>query len=256
MIHAPSSTQTKTDNVVRSLKRPASPSNWWHYPASVATVLLAFTGYSIWTALQGSNSFHQFLSPYYSPQIAVGRTPVSPAFFVLWVPLLFRATCYYYRKAYFRGFFAHPPACAHTEPKRRSYLGETQFPFILNNLHRFFFYLAVIVLAFLWWDALRAFDYNGHFYLGVASVLMLVNVVLLSLYTFGCHAFRHLAGGRLNCYSCSRSAKFMLNTWKGVTTLNIRHSRFAWLSLFSVAIVDAYIHLLAAHVFVDPHILF
>ncbi len=54
---------------------------------------------------------------------------------VAWAPGGFRATCYYYLKAYYRSYFRDPVACAMPE-SRRSYVGETAFPFILNNLHR------------------------------------------------------------------------------------------------------------------------
>ena len=60
-------------------------------------------------------------------------------------PLLFRATCYYYRKAYYRSFFWDPPSCAVGELRHRKYRGETAFPLFLNNLHRFLFYLVLIV---------------------------------------------------------------------------------------------------------------
>ena len=67
---------------------------------------------------------------------------VSPALFILPFPLLFRATCYYYRKAYYRAFFWDPPACAVSEvAPRKNYTGEREFPFILQNLHRYAFYL-------------------------------------------------------------------------------------------------------------------
>ena len=58
------------------------------------------------------------------------------------VILCFRGTCYYYRKAYYRVFFADPPGCAVGEA-RSNYCGETRFPFVFQNLHRFFMTLAV-----------------------------------------------------------------------------------------------------------------
>ena len=70
----------------------------------------------------------------------------------------FRLTCYYYRKAYYRSFWLSPPACAVAEPHSR-YSGETRFPFNLQNLHRYALYLAIPVLAILWWDALEAFRF-------------------------------------------------------------------------------------------------
>jgi hypothetical protein len=163
---------------------------------------------------------------------------------VAWAPLVFRLTCYYYRKAYFRSFFWHPRSCAVPEPKRGRYRGETAFPWILNNFHRFAFYATVVQVVFLWIDAVLAFDFNGRFGVGFGSALMLLNVLLLSGYTFGCHAFRHLAGGQLDCFSCSLATRARFRLWKGVTVLNIRHDRWAWASLVSVAATDIYIRLL------------
>ena len=57
---------------------------------------------------------------------------------------LFRLTCYYYRKAYYRSFWLSPPACAVPEPHAK-YTGETRFPLILQNSHRYFFYAAVVL---------------------------------------------------------------------------------------------------------------
>ena len=46
---------------------------------------------------------------------------------ILWIPGGFRLTCYYYRGAYYKAFWADPPACAVSEP-RKTYLGERSFP--------------------------------------------------------------------------------------------------------------------------------
>ena len=163
---------------------------WWALPATVVTVLGLFSLYSIWTAFLtgGINQSGSYLSPFYSPTI--WKTgPVSPALWVLGSPLLFRATCYYYRKAYYRSFFWDPPACAVGELRHRKYRGETAFPLFLNNLHRFLFYLVLIVTGFLWYDVYLAFwAPNGHVQLGLGTGIMLANVILLSGYTFGCHS--------------------------------------------------------------------
>ena len=54
---------------------------------------------------------------------------------ILWAPGGFRLTCYYYRGAYYKAFWADPPSCAVGEP-RKSYWGERSFPLILQNVHR------------------------------------------------------------------------------------------------------------------------
>jgi hypothetical protein len=166
---------------------------------------------------------------------------------VLGAPLGFRATCYYYRKAYYRSFFWSPPACA-VPDARPSYRGETVFPFLLQNIHRYFFYLAVVVVAFLWWDALLAFRFPNGFGIGLGSLVLLANVVLLSLYTFSCHSCRHLCGGSLDTFG---KAPLRFRVWRTLTRLNASHSLYAWMSLFSVAIADVYVRLVATGTIAD-----
>ena len=244
-----------------ALSRPAAPGRTvvrnpysalpnWLYPAFVVVALSLFGAFSIWVVFfQHEGYSAPYLSPFYSPLIRVG--PIPPGVWVAWAPLAFRLTCYYYRKAYFRSFFWHPRSCAVPEPNRR-YKGETAFPWVFNNLHRFAFYATVVQVGFLWFDAILAFNFGGRFGVGLGSVLMLANVLLLSGYTFGCHAFRHLSGGELDCFSCSLASRARHQLWKGVTVLNIKHDRWAWASLLSVAATDIYIRLLLAGVLHDP----
>jgi hypothetical protein len=232
------------------VRNPYSVLPNWLYPAFVVVALSLFGAFSFWVVfLQHEGYYSPYLSPFYSPKINVG--PIPPGVWVAWAPLAFRLTCYYYRKAYFRSFFWHPRSCAVPERSRR-YRGETAFPWVLNNLHRFAFYATVVQVGFLWFDAILAFDFGGRFGVGLGGVLMLANVVLLSGYTFGCHAFRHLSGGELDCFSCSLGARARHQLWKGVTVLNIKHDRWAWASLLSVAGTDIYIRLLLAGVLHDP----
>lgn len=149
----------------------------------------------------------------------------------------------------------HPPSCAVSEGRGTNYCGENAFPLILQNVHRYFFYIGVIFLAFLWYDAIIAFDFQGKFGIGIGSLILLVDVIFLSMYTFGCHAFRHLAGGRLDCFSCSKSTALQHSAWRGISVLNEHHMFWAWMSLFSVALTDLYIYLLAAHILRDIRIL-
>jgi hypothetical protein len=233
-----------------AVKNPYSVLPNWLYPAFVVIALSLFGAYALWVVFFQSQGYYTpYLSPFYSPLIKVG--PIPPGVWVAWAPLVFRLSCYYYRKAYFRSFFRHPSSCAVPEPNRR-YKGETAFPWVFNNLHRFAFYATVVQVGFLWFDAILAFDFGGRFGVGLGSVLMLTNVVLLSGYTFGCHAFRHLAGGELDCFSCSLAARARHKLWKGVTVLNIKHDRWAWASLITVAGTDIYIRLLLAGVLQDP----
>jgi hypothetical protein len=198
------------------------------------------------------------------PSWLPGWFPFSPAFLILMFPGLFRFTCYYYRKAYYRAFWADPPACAVGEP-RHSYWGENHWPLLLQNSHRFWMYIAVLFLLLLSWDALLAFrwptlDAAGHptgghqFGMGLGTLIMLANVVLLAGFTFGCNSVRHLVGGRMNCFSCPRNvgqvtARYKLWSWS--TLLNEHHMEWAWLSLFSVGFTDFYIRMCAMGVWTD-----
>src|SRR5882762_5994979 len=172
---------------------------WWVELLPVVILLGGFGLYATLRAFEGR--FYQwgpYLSPFYSPLIDQGHRwwKFSPALLILAGPLGFRTTCYYYRKAYYRAFLLDPPDCAVGELPRRNYRGETAFPFILQNVHRYFFYLAVLFIIFLWYDAFRSFFFDGHFGIGVGTLVLTINVSLLSLYTFSCHSLRHLAGGK------------------------------------------------------------
>ena len=135
---------------------------WWVQPLIVFLGLGAFVVYSTWAAFQGKNYyFGPYLSPFYSPEI-FGASPhswfgpkplwwpawllFSPALLVLWAPGGFRLTCYYYRGAYYKAFWADPPACTVGEP-RSTYLGERSFPLIMQNVHRYFLYLALLFFS-------------------------------------------------------------------------------------------------------------
>jgi hypothetical protein len=233
---------------------------WWIEPLFIVTVLGGFGIYAFIVSVLNNNYFYDpYLSPFYSPCLTSGcihpTFPIigswynlSPAFLIVGSPLLFRVTCYYYRRSYYRAFFWSPPACA-VPDARAKYSGETRFPFILQNVHRYALYLAVLVLAVLWWDVLVAFNFDGHFGIGLGTLIMLANVVLLTGYTFGCHAARYLVGGYLDSFH-GKSFRFRL--WELATKLNERHSRWAWFSLFSVMLTDLYIRLNAAGLIVDP----
>jgi hypothetical protein len=200
-----------------------------------------------------------YLSPFFSPLFpapSVLGVVISPGFFVLWSPLAFRASCYYYRKAYYRAFFA-PPTCGISPPtvfQRLKYKGETVFPMVLSNLHRFALYTAILNIAFLLVDVVVSLYILGHLYIGLGTLLLAFNVLMLSAYTFGCHAFRHLAGGSLDCYSCTWAARTRRSLWEKVTYLNERHGLFALVSLFTVWGSDVYIRLLIHGAFSDPHL--
>ena len=161
---------------------------WWLYPLTVFVVFTAFVIYATIRAFSGSNYYQApYLSPFYSPCLGdcvsgssdfgqpFGWWPLSASLLVLIFPLGFRMSCYYYRKAYYRSFWMSPPACAVAEP-HTAYSGETRLPLILNNIHRYFWYAAVIVGLILTWDTILAFgpaegESDGiHMGLGLADL--------------------------------------------------------------------------------------
>lgn len=240
--------------------------NWWLQPTFVVSALTLFGIYSFWAAWQHSHyEFGPYLSPFYSPHIpdsflaAIGLPQngvffnvFSPAFFVLWIPLGFRLTCYYYRKSIYRSFLADPPGCAVKEPSiRKKYFGETKFPFILMNFHRYMFYITVIVVAFLAYDLVLAFIWPDGFGIGVGTLVLLLNVVLLGAYTFSCHSARHIVGGQLDCFSCDNFTQTRYKGWKFVSMLNKNHMLWAWVSMFSVGLADLYIRLCSMGIITD-----
>lgn len=230
---------------------------WWLELLPVIVLLGGFGAYATWRAFEGAHyEWGPYLSPFYSPLIDPEHKwwRWSPALLILGGPLGFRATCYYYRKAYYRAFFLDPPGCAVGEP-RHKYSGERKFPFILQNAHRFFLYVSIIFLAFLWYDAIIAFRFDDGFGVGVGTLVLLVNVILLSAYALGCHSLRHLAGGSADCFSCSTFGKVQHKSWKGLTFFNERHMLFAWSSLISVGLADFYVRLVATGMIQDIRIL-
>jgi hypothetical protein len=229
---------------------------WWAQPLITFVVFTAFVVYTTWALLQGEHYTHgPYLSPFYSPELFgashhawFGPPPswwpndllkYSPAFLILPFPLLFRMTCYYYRGAYYKAFWADPIACSVGEP-RKTYWGENSFPLIIQNIHRYALLFAIIIWGILTYDAILAFRFPDGFGIGVGTIILVLNVVLIALYTFGCHSLRHFVGGRRDTLPKSAAGKACYDCVSG---LNRRHAIWAWCSLFSVAIADIYIRL-------------
>ncbi|HZY77345.1 MAG TPA: hypothetical protein VFE40_13590 [Jatrophihabitantaceae bacterium] len=245
--------------------------NWRKAPLLTFVLLSAWVVYATvrvcWQAAYFAPKEH-YLSPFYSPCVTAscqsgshefgtwfGHFPIILPFAIVTLPLLlgFRMSCYYYRRAYYRAFWLSPPACAVAEP-HASYSGETRFPLIIQNAHRYFWVAAMLISLINSWDLIQAFRPKGHaFGFGVGTFIMLVNVLLLWGYTLGCHSCRHITGGRLRHFS---KHPIRYRAWTGVSWLNARHMQFAWATLATLAITDGYIALVAANVFTDPHVSF
>jgi hypothetical protein len=253
----------------RGFGETTRPDLWWVKPLAVLLGLSAFIVYATWAAFQGENyTAGPYLSPFYSPELFgdsehawlgprpawwPGWLPFSPALLILWAPGGFRVTCYYYRGAYYKSFWADPPACAVGEP-RSGYRGERTLPLILQNVHRYFLYLAVAFLFILAYDVWRALWFvdpatgAAELGLGIGTLVLATNVVLLGGYTLGCHSFRHVIGGRLTQISKRPARAF---SYRCSTCLNRRHMTWAWFSLFWVAFSDLYVRLVAMGIWTD-----
>jgi hypothetical protein len=244
---------------------------WWIRPLVIFIVLSSFIVYATWAAFQGEHySAGPYLSPFYSPLLFgdphhawFGPRPVwwpliiSPALLILWAPGGFRFTCYYYRGAYYKSFWADPPSCAVAEPRKR-YRGENSFPLILQNAHRFFLYLAILFVFVLLYDAWKAMWFTDEatgaktFGIGVGTLVLTTNAILLGLYTFSCHSFRHLIGGYKDLLSRAPAQR---KVYHCVSCLNRRHMNWAWFSLFSVAFADLYVRMVSKGIWTDYRIL-
>jgi hypothetical protein len=242
---------------------------WWVQPLLTFVGLGAFIVYATWAAFQGNYfRFGPYLSPFYSPEIIgdathawfgawptwwPGWAPLSAAVYILWAPGGFRLTCYYYRGAYYKAFWADPPSCTVGEP-RKTYWGERSFPLVLQNVHRYFLYLAFVFLVILALDVWRALWFTNpqtgitQFGIGVGTVVLAVNVILLACYTFSCHSLRHLVSGRQDQ---GFKSSLRHGAYDCVSCMNRRHMLFAWLSLFSVMFADIYVRLCAMGIWHD-----
>jgi hypothetical protein len=248
------------------------PDAWWLQPLVVFTILSSFVVYATWAAFQNANYVYgPYLSPFYSPELFGDSPhawfgpkpgwwprllPFSPALLILPFPGLFRFTCYYYRGAYYKAFWADPPNCAVGEP-RKSYLGERTFPLILQNIHRYFLYIALLFLVMLSYDVWKALWFprvggGTEFGIGLGTLILAANVVFLSCYTLGCHSVRHMVGGYLDEISKRPARKVAYDC---SSCLNRWHMRWAWTSLISVAFADLYIRMCAMGVWHDWRIL-
>jgi hypothetical protein len=245
------------------------PDAWWLQPVATAGGLALLFGYLTFRAF---HPVYVWWEPYISPAVAPpvftpadgppgsvpvdhawfgafpawwpGFIPQSPAFVLPWLAIVFRVTCYYYRGAYYKAALLTPPACAVRGISRR-YRGETML-LLFQNLHRYALYGGLFLLVALWWEALAAFFREGRFGVGVGTIVMVINAVLLSSWTLGCHSWRHLVAGRRDCFSCGRSSSARYHAWRGSSWLNGRHMLFAWCSLVWVALTDVYVYLVSS----------
>ena len=247
---------------------------WWLQPMAVFLGLSIFGLYSLWVIFQGDHYHHgPYLSPFYAPLFfdpaghssghswLDGRPDwlplwLPPSLLILWAPLGFRLTCYYYRGAYYKAFWADPPSCTVSEP-RKGYRGEGSFPLIVQNVHRYFLYFALIFLVILAYDAWKAMWFDDgadgkSFGIGIGTLILTGNAIFLGGYTLGCHSLRHLVGGIRDRLS---GAPIRRTAYNGVSCLNRRHMLWAWMSLCWVGFSDVYVRLCSMGILSDWRIL-
>jgi hypothetical protein len=257
----------------RGFGQTMRPDAWWVQPAIVFAVLTGFIVYATWAAFQNAHyTYGPYLSPFYSPELFGSSPhawfgpkpaawpawlPFSPALLILPFPGLFRVTCYYYRGAYYKSFWADPPSCSVGEP-RKSYRGEKSFPLIVQNSHRYFLYVALLFLIVLSYDVYLATQFVNpatgaeEFGIGLGTLVLAANVILLGGYTLGCHTLRHIVGGYRDRLSGSPIRR---KTYDCASCLNRGHHLWAWFSLVMVAFADLYIRLCSMGIWTDWRIL-
>ena len=209
--------QTRVPLPVRSFGQTKRPDAWWVYPLLTFLGLSAFVVYSTWAAFQGKHyTYGPYLSPFYSPELfgdsphawfgaaavvvaelaavlagaadPLGARPgsASPATTTAArttrrsgptrppAPSASRA-----RATSARATAARPPEHPPLLPVRRGavhrHAGLRRDQGVLVPTRR------------------RSFG------IGVGTLVLIVNVILLGGYTFGCHSLRHLIGGRHDC---------------------------------------------------------
>ena len=116
---------------------------------------------------------------------------------------------------------------------------------LVQNLHRYTMYFAMAYVLIFFYDAYLSFFRGGEFGVGIGSILLLGNPILLSCYTFGCHSIRHLISGSRDCYSCGMQGEASYRGGKIVGWLNRRHELFAWLSLIWIMAADFYVRMVS-----------
>ena len=249
---------------------------WWAQPLVTFLVLGAFVVYATWAAFQGNHyEYGPYLSPFYSPDLFgdcphswfgpwspawwPAVLPFSAALLILWAPGGFRFTCYYYRGAYYKAFWADPPSCTVGEP-RKTLPGENSFPLIFQNVHRYFLYLALVFLIVLWLRRLegavvhRSGDWRAC-HSGSASARWCWPP------TSSPRPATPSAATRCGTWSAAGSIEFSDHPApdEAATTACAASTAttccWAWMSLFGVAFADLYVRLCSMGILTDWRIL-
>ena len=246
-------------------------------PLITFVVFSSFIVYATWAAFQGEHyHYGPYLSPFYSPEL-FGDSPhalVRPE--AGWWPAVravlagaadpgrsrggFRFTCYYYRGAYYKAFWADPPSCAVGEP-RKSYRGERTFP--LHHPERpplLPVPRAASSSCILAYDVVegavvrRAPTARTQFGIGVGTLVLAVNVdAARRLHASAATRSATWSAACMDVLSRPPGAQDALRLRRAASIA--RHMLWAWISLFSVGFADLYVRLCAMGVWHDWRIL-
>ena len=188
------------------------------------------------------------------PQILPGTGPLSlfpHALLSLPFLLLFRLTCYYYRGAYYRSVWRSLTACAVAEP-HATYTGETRFPLILQNLHRYFFYIAAIISVINTWDAIQAMHSPTGFGFGLGNVIP-VGERHSAVDLHDLVPLLPACDGRPSQALLKHPVRYWM--WSKISQLNVHHKKFAWITLGTLMFTDFYIMLVASSTISRPELI-
>lgn len=238
---------------------------WWKQPLWMATALTAaviYTGLRV-VFFDGEIHYdnHRVTSPIFSPDIIHMFDISAPswansAMLILWIPFGFRGTCYYMRRVYHRVFFQNPTGCVVSKPWDE-YSGETGL-FVLNNIHRYMLYLAIMVLIVKVYDVWHTMQFHegssDTLGVSVGTLVLATESFLLTMYVVSCHAFRHMFGGGSDRWT-GKFGRIIGKVYWRVSSTNVHHAFWFWTSLAMVFIGDLFVWSVAEGILSDPVLL-
>ena len=236
---------------------------WWTQPIWMGTALtlaVVYTGLRVlFFDAEIHYDNHRVTSPIFSPDVIhmlhlSTPTWMNSAILILWIPFGFRGTRYYMRRVYHRVFFQNPTGCVVAKPEinyRLGYKGETGL-FILNNIHRYMLYLAIIILSIKFYDVWHTMNFHdGTIGISIGTLVLATESFLLFMYVTSCHAFRHLFGGGMNQWR-GQIGGFIGKIFYKISEINVHHGFWFWTSLAMVFLGDLFVWGVADGILNDP----
>jgi hypothetical protein len=236
---------------------------WWIEPFWMATALALAMVYTALRVLVWDGGIHyddhRVTSPIFSPDILhmlhISNHPgwMNSAMLILWIPFGFRGTCYYMRRVYHRTFFQNPTGCMVAKPELNysiGYKGERGL-FVINNIHRYMLYLAIIILSIKFYDVVLTTDFGGGTRgISIGTLILGIESFLLFMYVSSCHSFRHIFGGGMDRWRGGISGVFG-SIYRSVSKVNVHHSFWFWTSLAMVFLGDLFVIAVSENIISD-----